>query len=92
MLQQEEADDYVIATGESHSVRELLEKAFSCVDLDYRDYVIQDERLIRSAEVDTLEGDASKARKVLGWRYTRTFDQLVEEMVESDLRLESRKG
>jgi len=88
MLQQEQPGDYVIATGESHSVREFLVKAFSCVDLDYRDYVVLDQRLVRPAEVDTLQGDASKAEKVLGWHYHRTFDQLVEEMVEADLRRE----
>ena len=73
MLQQPEPDDFVIATGETHSVRELCELAFSEVDLDYRDYVKVDEKYYRPAEVDLLVGDASKATKILGWEPTYTF-------------------
>lgn len=85
MLQQEESDDYVVATGVAHSVREFCERAFAEVGLDYRDYVVSDERFQRPAEVDQLLGDASKARERLGWRPTYTFDELVSEMVQSDL-------
>lgn len=85
MLQQSEADDFVIATGETHSVRELCEIAFAEVDLDYREYVKVDERYYRPAEVDLLIGDASKARKTFEWEPTYTFRDLVREMVASDL-------
>jgi GDPmannose 4,6-dehydratase len=86
MLQQEQADDFVIATGQQHSVRELCEIAFAAADLDYRDYVVIDERLVRPAETLPLIGDASKARRVLGWEPSVPFDALVREMVEADLR------
>jgi GDPmannose 4,6-dehydratase len=85
MLQQPEPDDYVIATGESHSVREFCERAFAEVELDYRKYVVTDERFRRPAEVDQLVGDSTKARKILGWRPTYTFEELVREMVQADL-------
>jgi len=85
MLQQPEAEDFVIATGQTHSVRELCEIAFSEVGLDYREFVKLDERYYRPAEVDLLIGDASKARKVLGWEPTCTFRELIKEMVASDL-------
>jgi GDPmannose 4,6-dehydratase len=85
MLQQPEADDYVIATGETHSVRELCEIAFAEAGLDYRDYVRVDERYYRPAEVDQLIGNASKARKILGWEPTYSFRDLIKEMVVSDL-------
>ena len=85
MLQQQEAEDLVIATGETHSVRELCEIAFGEVDLDYREFVKIDERYYRPAEVDLLIGDASKARDAIGWEPTYTFRELVEEMVASDL-------
>jgi GDPmannose 4,6-dehydratase len=91
MLQRESPDDYVVATGETHSVREFCEKAFAIAGLDYRDYVVRDERLFRPAEVEVLLGDASKARRVLGWRYERTFEELIEEMVVNDLEIESRR-
>lgn len=84
MLQQEQGDDYVIATGETHSVREFLEVAFACADLDWEKYVKIDPRYYRPAEVDLLIGDASKARKVLGWQPKTTFKQLVEIMVKAD--------
>ena len=85
MLQQPEPDDFVIATGETHSVRELCEIAFAEADLDYREYVKIDERYYRPAEVDLLTGDASKARRVLGWEPTYSFRELIKEMVASDL-------
>jgi len=85
MLQQEQPDDYVVATGETHSVREFCELAFAEVELDYRDYVQTDPRFQRPAEVDLLVGDSSKARAVLGWEPTYTFAGLVGEMVQSDL-------
>ena len=85
MLQQPTADDYVVATGEKHSVRELVEIAFSVVGLRWQDHVKTDPSLLRPAEVDTLIGDASKARRVLGWKPQVTFPQLVEMMVRADL-------
>jgi len=85
MLQQPEADDYVVATGETHSVREFCELAFGEVGLDYRDYVRKNEAVYRPAEVDLLIGDYSKARKVLGWEPTVHFPNLVKEMVRADL-------
>ena len=85
MLQQREPDDFVIATGETHSVRELCELAFAEVDLDYREFVKVDERYYRPAEVDQLIGDAAKARRMLEWEPTYTFRELIKEMVASDL-------
>ncbi len=87
MLQQDHPDDYVIATGETHSVREFCELAFGYVDLDYRDYVVQDERFMRPAEVDLLIGDATRARNALGWRPKTNFQELVHMMVDADLQL-----
>src|SRR5690348_6047250 len=86
MLQQDQPDDYVIATGRTHSVREFCEAAFAEANLDYRDYVVQDERFFRPAEVDLLMGDASKAKRILGWEPDVTFEQLIQMMVEADLR------
>jgi GDPmannose 4,6-dehydratase len=86
MLQQPEPDDYVVATGETHSVREFAEMAFAHVGLDYRQFVRTDTELFRPAEVNVLLGDASKARKVLGWQPKTTFEQLVREMTEADCR------
>jgi GDPmannose 4,6-dehydratase len=85
MLQQSDADDYVIATGETHSVREFLDEAFSYVDLDWKDYVELDARYLRPAEVDHLVGDASKAKRVFGWEPRATFKELVRLMVEADM-------
>ena len=85
MLQQELPEDYVIATGETHSVREFLEEAFSHVDLDWHDYVEIDPKYFRPAEVDLLIGDASKARKKLGWAPQTTFKDLVALMVNADV-------
>jgi len=92
MLQQEKPDDYVVATGEAHSVRDFLEEAFGYLNLDYRDYVVVDPQLIRPAEVDYLVGDATKARKVLGWEPTVSFPELVRIMVDADLALLSEEG
>jgi len=86
MLQQAEPDDYVIATGEMHSVREFAAAAFTWVGLDYRDYVTTDPDLFRPAEVNLLLGDASKARERFGWRPRTGFQELVREMVETDCR------
>ncbi len=86
MLQQDKPDDYVVATGETHSVRELCEVAFRYVGLNWEDYVVVDPKFYRPAEVDLLIGDASKARRVLGWQPTVNFEQLVHMMVEADLR------
>ncbi len=87
MLQQDEPDDYVVATGEQHSVREFAEFAFAHVNLDWQDYVVVDQTLFRPAEVNTLRGDASKARQKLGWEPQVTFRELVAMMVEADLAL-----
>ena len=84
MLQQDEPDDYVIATGKTHSVRELCEVAFGYLGLDYRDYVVSDPKFYRPAEVDQLVGDASKARRVLGWEPRVSFEELIHIMVDAD--------
>jgi GDPmannose 4,6-dehydratase len=85
MLQQPEPNDFVVATGETHSVRELCEVAFGHVGLQWNDYVVVDQALTRPAEVDRLVGDATKARKVLGWAPTVSFDALVAMMVDADM-------
>ena len=94
MLQQEEPDDYVIATGESHTVREFAERAFDHVGLDWERYVEIDPRYYRPSEVDNLRGDSSKARKVLGWEPRTDFRALVQLMVEADVQMleDERKG
>src|SRR5690554_5064980 len=86
MLQADVPDDFVIATGETHSVREFLEKTFALLDLDYEKYVEHDPRYDRPAEVDLLLGDATKARRELGWEPQVGFDELIKMMVDSDLR------
>jgi GDPmannose 4,6-dehydratase len=86
MLQQEHPEDYVIATGDSHSVWELAEIAFACVGLPAERYVVVDPKLLRPAEVDTLVGDASKARAKLGWRPAVSFQEMIHMMVEQDLK------
>jgi GDPmannose 4,6-dehydratase len=86
MLQVPDSDDYVIATGEQHSVREFVQAAFECVGLDYHDHVVQDPQLLRPSEVVTLLGDASKAKRQLDWAPKIFFKDLVAEMVEADLR------
>ncbi len=87
MLQQDEPEDFVVATGKPHSVRELLEIAFGLLDLDYKDHVTVDERFMRPADVDQLVGDATRARENLGWRPQATFEELIEMMVDADLAL-----
>ncbi|MCA9896746.1 MAG: GDP-mannose 4,6-dehydratase [Ardenticatenaceae bacterium] len=87
MLQQDKPEDFVIATGDTHSVEEFLDVAFGHVNLDWHDYVVQDERFMRPAEVDLLVGDPSKAGKRLGWEPAVSFEQLVKMMVDADIKL-----
>lgn len=87
MLQQDEPEDYVIATGEQHTVREFAEAAFSHLGLDYRKHVLVDPQFFRPADVETLLGDATKAKRRLGWSCHVTFKELVQEMVEADLQM-----
>jgi GDPmannose 4,6-dehydratase len=86
MLQAEKPDDYVIATGETHSVREFLEEAFACAGLNWQDYVEIDQRYLRPTEVDLLIGDNEKARRVLGWQPRVAFKDLVRMMVDADMK------
>ena len=87
MLQQDHSDDYVIATGETHSIRDFLDVAFNHVGIsDWTRYVKQDERFMRPAEVDVLRGDWSKAKKELGWKPKTCFNDLVKIMVNSDIK------
>jgi len=88
MLQQDEPDDFVIATGEHRTVRELVATAFEMVGLDWQKYVLIDQAYIRPSEVDDLQGDSTKARKRFGWEPTIGFEQMIREMLESDLALE----
>jgi len=93
MLQQPEPDDYVIGTGVTHSVREMVAAAFAAADIeDWEKYVVVDERYLRPADVEELVADASKARRVLGWEPTVGFDELITGMVRSDLELEQEKA
>lgn len=89
MLQQDKPDDFVISTGETHSIREMIDLVFSHVGLNYQDYLVIDPAFFRPAEVNVLLGDSSKARRVLGWEPKYTWKTLLIEMVENDLRLES---
>ncbi|KAG0497413.1 hypothetical protein HPP92_001875 [Vanilla planifolia] len=91
MLQQEEPGDYVVATEDSHSVEEFLEEAFGHVGLNWRDHVVIDKRYFRPSEVDSLKGDSTKARKVLGWKPRVGFTELVKMMVDSDIELAKRE-
>ncbi|PKN80627.1 MAG: GDP-mannose 4,6-dehydratase [Deltaproteobacteria bacterium HGW-Deltaproteobacteria-1] len=91
MLQQEKPDDYVIATGETHSVREFAERVFAKLDLDYARHVVIDPRYFRPTEVDVLLGDASRAKKALNWQPKVTFDQLIDMMVLADLELAKKE-
>ena len=86
ILQQKEPDDYVIATGKTWSVKDFLDKAFAVVNMNWKDYVVFDERYLRPTEVDMLIGDSSKAKHKLGWEAKTSFDELVKIMVESDLK------
>jgi len=91
MVQQDEPDDYVVATGETYSVREFVEKVFEKLDLDYRKHVAIDKRYFRPTEVDVLLGDAAKARKELGWIPKVDFDQLIDMMVKADMELAQKE-
>jgi len=91
MLQKPQGDDFVVATGEAHSVRELCELAFGQVGLDYRDFVDKDPRYYRPTEVDHLLGDAGKARSQLGWSPRTSFRELVRLMMDADLALAERE-
>ncbi|HRR41029.1 MAG TPA: GDP-mannose 4,6-dehydratase [Syntrophales bacterium] len=91
MVQQDEPDDYVVATGETYSVREFVEKVFEKLDLDYRKHVIIDKRYFRPTEVDVLLGDAAKARKKLGWSPKVGFDRLIDMMVKADMELAEKE-
>lgn len=91
MLQQDNPEDYVVATGETHSVREFLEESFSHVDLDWQEYVVQDDSFYRPAEVDLLVGDASKAGRQLGWEPSVSFAELARLMVDADLEYWERQ-
>jgi GDPmannose 4,6-dehydratase len=91
MLQQEKPDDYVVATGETHSVQDFLERVFELLKLDWHKYIQADPRYLRPAEVDLLQGDASKARRLLGWKPRVDFEHLIQMMVEADLELAERE-
>ncbi len=91
MLQHDRPDDFVIATGETHSVEEFAAKVFKKLGLDHREFIIIDERYFRPTEVDVLLGDSSKARKVLGWKPSITFDSLVNMMVQADMELAAKE-
>ena len=88
MMQQDEPDDFVIATGISHSIRDFLDVAFGCVGIDdWSNYVVQDERYMRPAEIDVLCGDSTKAREVLSWKPKTSFEEMVRRMVTKDVGL-----
>ncbi|MDO9515309.1 MAG: GDP-mannose 4,6-dehydratase [Syntrophales bacterium] len=91
ILQHDQPDDFVIATGETHSVREFVERVFEKLDLDYHRHVEIDERYFRPTEVDVLLGDATKAQKILGWKPKTNFDQLIDMMIETDLKLAEKE-
>ena len=91
MLQQEKADDYVVATEDSHTVEEFLEVAFGYVGLNWKDHVVIDKRYFRPTEVDNLKGDASKAKKVLGWKPKVSFEELVKMMVYNDVEMAKKE-
>ena len=87
MLQQDNPEDYVIGTGQDHSVEDFAKKAFDHVGLNYKDHIVLDKSLVRPAEVDTLLADSAKAKKILKWKPKISFDDLVATMVEYDLKL-----
>jgi GDPmannose 4,6-dehydratase len=91
MLQQETPDDYVISTGETHSIRELLKTAFGCLGLDYEEYVVIDPKFVRPSEVELLLGDSTKAREKLGWEPEVRFEKLISMMIEADMERISRQ-
>ena len=90
MLQHDQPDDFVLATGEAHTVREFCQAAFGHVGLDYTDHGVVDDRFFRPSEVDYLLGDATKAHDLLGWKATTTFSELVAMMVDADLAATGR--
>ncbi len=92
MLQQKKADDFVIATGETHTVRDFLKEAFGHAGLDYKKYVRIDKKYFRPLEVNLLKGDPSKAKRVLGWKPKTSFRQLVQLMVDADLEAVLKHG
>lgn len=92
MMQADEGDDYVVATNETHSVKQFVEETFGLLDLDFEEYVDYDKRYERPAEVDLLIGDPAKAKKQLGWEPKVKFKELVRIMVESDLNLARREA
>lgn len=89
MLQQDQPDDYVVASGKTHSIKELCEKAFSQVGLDWKEYVKTDPKFLRPAEVDLLKGDATKAHEKLGWQPEVSFDEMIKMMVDTDMKIVS---
>jgi GDPmannose 4,6-dehydratase len=91
MLQQDKADDFVIATGETHSVKEFAEIVFNKLNLDYKKYVAIDQRYFRPTEVDALLGDSTKARKVLGWQPKVSFEKLIDMMIDADMELAQKE-
>ena len=91
ILQQEQPDDYAIATGETHSVREFAQRVFEKLDLDFDQYVAIDQRYFRPTEVDVLLGDASKARKQLGWQPKVTFEGLIDMMIAADMEISKKE-
>jgi GDPmannose 4,6-dehydratase len=91
ILQQDKPDDFVIATGETHAVREFVEEVFRCLDMDWQKYVEVDPKYFRPAEVDVLQGDAAKAAKVLGWKPKVSFKELAKMMTEADLKIAQRE-
>ena len=91
MLQQEKADDFVVSTGETHSVREWIEECFNILGLDWKKYVETDARYLRPAEVDLLLGDCSKAKRVLKWEPKIKFKELAKMMIETDLKMAERE-
>ena len=91
ILQQDRPDDFVIATGETHSVREFAERVFQKLDLDYQQYVVIDPKYFRPTEVDVLLGDSAKARRVLGWKPRVGFDQLIDMMIAADMEMSSKE-
>jgi GDPmannose 4,6-dehydratase len=90
MLQQEQPDDYVVATGLSHSVKDLIQVAFDHLELDWKKHVISEPKLFRPAEVDHLLGDPTKAKKKLGWQPKRSFEELIGKMVDHDVQLNQK--
>ena len=91
MLQQDKPDDYVIATGETHSVREFVQKVFQKLDLDYERYVVIDHRYFRPTEVDVLLGDSTKARRQLGWQPRVGFEELIDMMIAADMEITEKE-